>query len=162
MAPLLMDGDLAALFDREARTMLRDALEDVTAQAGRTMTMLAAEATPKESGQTAERWRTSPVTRATGHGSAAWEVSAENPSHIARFLELGVRPHEISPEQAKAIETEVGPRGGAHHPGLHGRHMTLRALEELEVAIEAGLAEPRLEAWATAVERRAEAGGDVR
>jgi hypothetical protein len=73
------------------------------------------------------------------------------------MVERGVQPHEIKPDERKAIETERGPRAAAHHPGYAGAFMTQRAAAEVEVYGDK-LLEPEAEAFAAEVERKTEQG----
>jgi hypothetical protein len=128
-------------------------LHAVADDAGEVMTDAAKRATPKDRGVVAASWRTLPTEKVPSVMGDAYESGTTNPHWVARFLEYGVEPHFIGPKTAKALGLDVGPRGGAHHPGIRAHHMTAHAAVEVEARLDQ-IAEPHLSDW----QRRIEGG----
>ena len=156
-------GSLTALFDSKSVAPVGRAIAD---NAGSSFTRLAAAATPKRTGRTAEAWEQIPVHEThTEAGLGAWVSGTRNPHYVARFLEFGVEAHDVSPkggdDGAHAVSTPEGPRAHARTPGFGGVHMAERAAVEVEAALPA-IAQPSLEAWAAALEASADSGAKAK
>ena len=144
-------GDLRHLFSpgttaEPTRDMLRGTADAV----GKLMTVRATEMTPRRTGAVARAMQQTPVHRVpNGYASGV-----ENSHWRAGWVEHGVKPHDIEPEDKAAIITPQGPRAGAKHPGHAGAHMVARAVAETD-AVWPRVAGPHLSRWQQDIEARA-------
>ena len=129
----------------------RRMLEAVADDAGEAMTDAAARATPRRTGEVAESWRTLPTVRRASTQGDEYESGTTNPHYVARFLEHGVAPHEITPKKAKALGLPDGARGSANHPGIRAHNMTAKAAAEVEERLPI-LAARHLRRWQSDIE----------
>jgi hypothetical protein len=144
-------GSLVDLFSRETTAEpTRRALRGIAADVGDSWTRLAAEHTPRRSGNLARRWESLPVER----DELGYRSGTQNPSPLAHLIEFGVAPHVIEPDDEEAIETPEGPRARAEHPGHGGAFMLARSAAEIEVALPE-IAQSHLSQWAAEIEQAA-------
>lgn len=144
-------GDLEGLFGESTTgPPTRRAMRDIADAGGRAMTDAAKRHTPVLTGRTRESLQQTPVEKVVG----GYRSGVESHHWKARFIEHGVKAHDVKPKRKKALSTPEGPRAGAHSPGMAGAHMVQRAAVEVEATVDQ-IAAPHLEAWAAEVEAAA-------
>jgi len=109
--------------------------------------------TPVETGEVRESWHRKP-TGFRHEVTDIYESGVESEHYRARWVEHGVKPHRIEPDDEQAIETPEGPRAGADHPGFTGFHPVANAAAELEAKGDAIL-RPEAERWKQETEAEA-------
>jgi hypothetical protein len=144
--------------DYEAITA--DACERMADDAGRFALDVAVATAPvsafgRPPGELKASYEQIPVHR--GEPSAAGERTyvsgVESRSHLARWAEYGVSPHDIRPKirggviRFRTVGGEMVEARVVHHPGTHGKHIVSRAIHETAFAFDE-LARPALDDWA--------------
>jgi len=128
-------------------------MRNVVEEAASTAKVIAQGHSPKATGRFAVKWESSAASPTMG-GAHGWQAEVSNDSFLAAWIELGVQPHAIDPEDGEAIATPDGPRAGAMHPGTRALHPLGRAMDETEAALP-GIAEPHLREWSEEIESNA-------
>lgn len=139
-------GSLTDLFaPATMRAATVRAQRSIAKAGGDALTHRAKRHTPQDSGATAAQGRSLAVRKVP----EGYEGGTENPHYVARFVEHGVRRHDLKPTGERgeeALSTPEGPPAGARHPGHRGAHPLARAAAEVEAEL-AAIAQPHLSAW---------------
>lgn len=152
-----LGGSLKSLVSA-VREVTPPAARSMADTGGRMLTIRTRDGTPvgpgTDGGHVRDSWYQLPVERESRGGLDAYSSGVASDHYRARWVEWGVAPHEIRPEDAEAVTTPEGPRAGAESPGYRGAHPLARAAFELENTLPE-LLEPELEAWSKAAEANA-------
>lgn len=148
-------GDLAALFTAAGREATRRAPRRMAQAGGEAMTRKAKRLTPVRTGRARGSIDQKPTVQVVSErGETVWASGAESDDYRLKFLEDGVKPHEIA---RKGVQRFAGPEGTTfarrvEHPGIRGLHMFALAAAETEAEFDA-ICRPALEAWKAGVRR---------
>jgi len=143
---------------RGVREVTPPAARAMAAIGGRHLTLRTRDGTPigpgTDYGHVRGSWTEKEVEHQRSGGIDRYRSGVESHHYRAPWVEWGVEPHDIEPDDAQAIDTPEGPRAGAHHPGYPGAHPVAKAVAELEATLPEVM-QPELEAWAKAAEANA-------
>jgi hypothetical protein len=127
------------------------AMHQMAERGGDAMTRHAVENTPRDTGHTAASWFTKPVTIGQHEGTLTFDSGVESHSHIARWLEHGVKPHEMP--KGRGVVSFVDPHTGKrvtvrrfYHPGFPGLHLVANAAAFTEANLDS-IVRPVLDDW---------------
>jgi hypothetical protein len=127
----------------------RRLMRDVADAAGAAMTAAAKQHTPVRTGRTRDSLQQVPVHPVPG----GWASGVESSYYKMKWVESGVKAHELRAKKKKALSTPEGPRASAQSPGHAGAHPIAKAAVEVEATLER-IARPHVEAWAQEIERK--------
>jgi hypothetical protein len=152
------DGDLADLFDPDLSDL---AVREMADAAGEFATVTARELAPvspsidfrRAPGTLRDSYKQIDVRPvAHGDGKTGWESGVESHDFVARLIEYGVSPHDVSARPGSWLVFRAWPSGKivrakvVHQHGFVGQHIVSRAITATEFAFDE-ISEPALRRW---------------